>query len=331
MTTTTTRTQGPPAGAPAGLGPPQQHGVPPFLLKTLITAVVGGFTYALTNATEQPEVWKLTASIFLGGAAMIIQYMIDFERRLGAVEHSLTVHNGEMKELVAEGFAKINQATELFGLVEGSALRADGVTRLVRNATAVGSEGPDIMKAFAQAEVHRLATLMADLNQKHADYDGEDHDWIVTLTQCATATIDATSTSVDDDFWPTELGQRYLRAQRDAIREHGVRIRRLFIVNTPREVDEELLQVVEHQKGLGIEVRVLALSELPPTAGIDTTNDFIVFDGELSYEVEPDLTGINAKTTLELREDRVARRVRRFKELWRAGEEEPDADPDPGD
>ncbi|MCC3654562.1 MULTISPECIES: DUF6879 family protein [Streptomyces] len=313
-------------GAPAALGPPQQAGIPPFLLKTVITALIGGFTYALTNAVDQPEVWKLTVSVFVAGAAMIVQYMVDFERRLGAVEHSLTRHNTEMKELVAEGFAKINHATELFGLVEGSALRADGVTRLVRNATMVGSEGPEIMKAFAQAEVTRLGTLMANLHQKHADYDGEDHDWIVTLTQCASRTIDATSTSVDHDFWPTELGQRYLRAQRDAIHEHGVSIRRLFIVNTPQEIDEELLQLVEHQKGLGIEVRVLALSELPPTAGIDTTNDFIVFDHSLSYEVEPDLRGMNAKTTLDLRDDRVARRVKRFEELWKAGEEEPEPD-----
>ncbi|KAF4409980.1 MULTISPECIES: DUF6879 family protein [Streptomyces] len=311
------------AGAPAA----QPAGVPPFLLKTLITAVIGGFTYVMTNATDQPEVWKLTASIFVGGAAMIIQFMVDFERRLGGVESSLSVHNSEMKDLVAEGFAKINHATELFGLVEGSALRSDGVTRLVRSATVVGSEGPEIMKAFAQSEVNRLATLMANLHQKHADYDGEDHDWIVSLTQCATDTIDATSTSVDHDFWPTELGQRYLRAQRDAIRSRGVRIRRLFIVDTPEEIDDDLGQLVEHQQSLGIQVRVLALSQLPPIAGIDITNDFILFDQSLSYEVEPDLRGMNAKTTMDLREDRVARRIKRFEELWDAG----DAEPEPGD
>ncbi|MEU2157936.1 DUF6879 family protein [Streptomyces sp. NPDC019396] len=313
-------------GTSDSLARPQGGGIPPFLLKTLITVVIGGFTYALTNATDQPEVWKLTASIFLGGAAMIIQYMVDFERRLGAVESSLTVHNSEMKGLVAEGFAKINQATELFGLVEGSALRPDGVTRLVRNATSVGSDGPPIIRAFAQAEINRLATLMANLNQQHTDYDGEDHDWIVSLTQCASGSIDATSTSVDHDFWPSELGQRYLRAQRDAIRSRGVRIRRLFIVNTPDQIDRALEKLVERQQSLGIHVRVLALSQLPPEAGIDTTNDFIVFDDSLSYEVEPDLQGMNAKTTLDLREDRVARRVKRFEELWEAGDGDPEGE-----
>ncbi|NBM18399.1 DUF6879 family protein [Streptomyces sp. GC420] len=316
----------PGASAPGATGTGEPAGVPPFLLKTLITAVVGGLTYALTNVTDQPEVWKLTASIFLGGAAMIIQYMIDFERRLGGVERSLAGHNAEMKGLVAEGFAKINEATELFGLMEGSAVRPAMVTRLVRSATEVGLEAPEIVKSFAQAEVNRLATVMANLTQKHADYDGEDHDWIVTLTQCAMESIDATSTSVDHDFWPTELGQRYLRAQRDAIHVRGVRIRRLFIVNRPDDIDENLERMAEHQQSLGIDVRILALSQLPPILKMDTTNDFIVFDQSLSYEVEPDLQGVNSKTIMDLREDRVARRIKRFEELWEAQDDGADGE-----
>lgn len=45
---------------------PGPLGIPPFLLKSLITAFIGGTAYLLTNITDQPEVWKLTASIFLG-------------------------------------------------------------------------------------------------------------------------------------------------------------------------------------------------------------------------------------------------------------------------
>lgn len=146
--------------------------IPPVLFKTLVTALVGGATYLLTNITNQPEVWKLTASIFLGGAALIIQYMTDFERRLGSVEESLAEHNAEMKELVARGFARINEVTELFGLVDRSALPPDGVTRLVRSATQVGSSAPAIMQAFAREEVHRLTDLMENLNQKLVDYEG---------------------------------------------------------------------------------------------------------------------------------------------------------------
>jgi hypothetical protein len=294
-------------------------GIPPILLKTLVTALVGGGTYLLTDATDQPEVWKLTATIFLGGAALIIQYMVDFEKRLWAVEHSLSEHSAEMKELVANGFARINEVTHLFGLVDRSALAPDGITRLVRSATQVASSTPTIMQAFSRAEISRLTTLMEDINQKLVDYEGEDHDWIVTLTSCASMTIDATSTSVDRDFWPSELGQRYLRAQRDAITKRQVRIRRLFIVTTPDQNSSELEQLCDDQQSLGIEVRVLALSELSPIARMDETNDFIVFDESLSYEIGSDLRGVNTKTIMDLRPDRVTKRAQRFEALWEAG------------
>jgi hypothetical protein len=293
--------------------------MPPILLKTILTALVGSATYLLTDATHQPEVWKLTTTIFLGGAALIIQFMIDFERRLGAVEETLTTHNSEMKELVARGFARINEVTELFGLVDRSALPPDGVTRLVRTATRVGSSAPSIMQSFAREEIAKLTDLMENLDQKLVDYEGEDHDWIVTLTQCATMTIDATSTSVDRGFWPSELGQRYLRAQRDAIKERRVRVRRLFIVESATERTPELTQLCDDQASLGIEVRLLVLSELAPIARMDETNDFIVFDEALSYEIRPDLRGVNTKTVMDLRAERVTKRVQRFASLWDAG------------
>lgn len=294
--------------------------VPPVLFKTLVTALVGGVTYVLTDVTNQPEVWKLTATIFLGGAALIIQYMTDFERRLTSVEESLATHNAEMKELVANGFARINEVTELFVMVDRSALPPERVTRLIRSATKVGSGAPVIMQAFARQEVDRLTSLMENLNQKLVDYEGEDHDWIVTLTGCASRTIDATSTAVDRDFWPSELGQRYLRAQRDAIEHHGVQIRRLFIVEKPEDNTLELGQLCDDQQSLGIEVRVLALSDLSPIARMDETNDFIVFDEALSYEIGSDLRGVNTKTLMDLRADRVAKRVQRFRTLWEAGQ-----------
>jgi hypothetical protein len=294
--------------------------VPPILLKTLITALVGGAGYLVTDVTDQPEVWKLTASIFLGGAALIIQYMTDFESRLGSVEQTLASHNAEMRKLVANGFARINEVTELFGLVDRSALPPDGVARLIRSATLVGSNAPVIMQAFAREEIRKLTDLMENINQKLVDYEGEDHEWIVTLTDCAALTIDATSTSVDRNFWPSELGQRYLRAQRDAIDRQHVRIRRLFIIKEPEDNTLQLGQLCDDQQSLGIEVRVLALSELTPIARMDETNDFIVFDESLSYEIVSDLRGVNTKTIMDLRADRVAKRVQRFKTLWEAGQ-----------
>ncbi|WUH95282.1 hypothetical protein OG900_37415 [Streptomyces sp. NBC_00433] len=299
--------------------------VPRILPKTLITALVGGASYLVAGVTDQPEARKLTASILLGGAALVIQYMADFESRLGSVERTLASHNLEMKELVADTFARINEATELFDLVDRSALPPDGVGRLVRNATHVGSDAPAIMRAFAREKISRLTDLMENLNQRLVDYEGEDHDWILALTGCAATTIDAVSTSNDRDFWPSESGQRYLRAQRDAINHQGVRIRRLFIIDEPEDNTPELGQLCDDQQSLGIEVRVLALSELSPIARMDETNDFIVFDESVSYEsvsyeVGSDLRGPNTRTVMDLRSDRVAKRVQRFRTLWEAGQ-----------
>lgn len=284
-------------------GQPTPHGaavaypaplrVPPFLLKTLVTTVAGGATYALTNIANQPEVWKLTASIFLGGAVLIIQYMVDFERRLGSVENTLSVHNSEMKDLVHDGFARINEVTELFGLVDRSALQTEKVTKLLLSATQAGSAAPPIMQSFITRQISGLTDLMEALSRKLVDYEGEDHDWIVALTQCASSTIDATSTPVDRDFWGSELGQRYLRAQRDAIKERQVRIRRLFIVRKPEDNGPELGQLCDDQQSLGIEVRVLVLSELSPIVRMDETDDFIVFDDSMSYEIGADLREVN--------------------------------------
>ncbi len=55
-------------------------------------------------------------------------------------------------------------------------------------------------------------------------------------------------------------------------------------------------------------------------------NDFIVFDGELSYETEPDVEVMPAKTTLKMTREHVAERINRFTVLWEATEP---ADPEP--
>jgi hypothetical protein len=75
--------------------------------------------------------------------------------------------------------------------------------------------------------------------------------------------MDATSTSVDGDLWPTEPGRRYLMAQRETIARRHVRIRRLFIVDAPEQNGLELQRLRDDQENLGIQVRVLAA----PTCG----------------------------------------------------------------
>lgn len=300
--------------------------VTPILWKFLSSIMVGGVVYLITEVSNpgDNQLWKITISVLATGTVMILQFIVKFERRLEAVEAGQQHSAASMENLVTKGFTQINEATALFGLVESSALRADAVTQLVRNATEISTDGPSLVYDFAQAQISTLATLLKELNSGEATFHGEDHEWLVSLTCCASQSMDATSTSVDQDLWPTEFGRRYLLAQRDAM-QRGVRVRRLFIVARPEEIDDQLKQRCDRHRDLGIDVRVVAISALPPTAQLDPMNDFIVFDKEVSYEVSQDLGSQDAHPVIEWtrivrRPDHVARRVHRFNDLWDAGQ-----------
>ncbi|MEU3979109.1 DUF6879 family protein [Streptomyces sp. NPDC026672] len=285
--------------------------------RALVTVIVGGGAYLVAGAFDQPVAWRVTLAVVVGGVALIVQFMLDFDQRIGALGEDLRRDREETRELVDDSFTRISQATELFGQVETSALRADGVVRLVNSATNVDSSAPGIVRVFAQEEVRRLTDLLENMSRNVVDREGEDHEWIVTLTRCTVATINAVSTSIDRDFWDGETGRRYLSAQREAIQTRGVRIRRVFLVAAPADVDEVLERQFENQQSLGIDVRVLVLDSVPSSVRLDVTRDFVVFDEQLSYEVVFDLQGINA-TTLNFLTERVEQRVKRFSELWEA-------------
>ncbi|MCF2528479.1 DUF6879 family protein [Yinghuangia soli] len=301
-------------------------------MKAVLAVVFGGIAYSVTELTGQEEVWQLTITIFIGGATLIVQYMVDFERRLGEVglaveQHAdgMTTswghHTAGMEILVETGFARVSEATKFFGEVSGSALPTEALTDLVRSATAIGGDEPDIIYAFAEAELRRVTQLLRDLKTDHVDYAGEDHDWLLTLTDVTRATIDATSTSVDYEFWTTELGRRYLVAQRKAILR-GVRVRRLFIVADDAEAQDASVQErCRRHAELGVEVRVATTSTFPETARIDTMIDFIVFDGEATYEVRPELSAqpVIDTTRMVWRSERVAQCIHRFNDLWAVG------------
>jgi hypothetical protein len=300
----------------------QAQGIPTVVWKIIVTSAVGALAYFITNVTDQPEIWRLTVSVFIGGATLIVQYLTDFERRLETVEKAFEQHTTAMREVVENGFEQINEATRFFGLVERSPVPTRAVTELVHHVTQLETGSQDIIHSFAEAEISRLAVLLKDLKADQVEYEGEDHDWIVTLTHCATATIDATSTSVDSGLWTSELGRRYLAAQRAAI-DRGVHVRRLFIVDRPEQIDDDIKELRRSHEVLGVEARVVAISAVPLPVRLDPTNDFIVFDHAVSYEVSPDLVSSDqpliASTRLVLRGERVARRTRRFNDLWAVG------------
>ena len=48
-----------------------------ILIKIVVTAIAGGLTYLITNATHQPQIWQLTMSIFVAGLILVVQFLIE--------------------------------------------------------------------------------------------------------------------------------------------------------------------------------------------------------------------------------------------------------------
>jgi hypothetical protein len=274
--------------------------MPKLFWRILITAGAAIGTFLLTSilSEDDGDIWQWVASIVIGSATLIVQYLIDF---------------GERFEKVDRRFAEIIAATELFSQVDGSVLRSDEVTRLVLGYTKVREQGGDIVQAFAEKELGRLAKMMEGLGSGRADCPGENHEWLIDITDCVKMTLDATSTSVDREFWTSGPADRYLTAQEKAIKRRGVEIRRLFVVRDPDEVTPELRGLCEDQRRRGIDVRIVVRSLMESNSRV---SDFIVFDGELCYETKPDQESNPDGTLLSAELDHIEDHVNQFNDLW---------------
>ncbi|MDQ3578778.1 MAG: phosphatidylserine/phosphatidylglycerophosphate/cardiolipin synthase family protein [Actinomycetota bacterium] len=270
------------------------HGTRSFLRKLVITASVGALSFPLTNMLFDALEAQVAMTVGVGAVTLIIQLLIDVERRLSSAEAQHEENTAAIRQIVNEGFTRINEATDLFGRAAAAGIRHDTVIDLLRNAAKIDPDAPPLVSAFAQAEVSRTARFLRELADNEATYSGEDRDWLLALTRCATLSVDAISltavdaggTSFDGGFWASDLGRRYLDQQREAVGRH-VRVRRVFVVEyaDPTE-DPNLLRVLKAQAALGVQVRVLRPVDVPASLR-SYLYDFILFDDELSYEVPP--------------------------------------------
>ncbi|MFE4048170.1 DUF6879 family protein [Streptomyces sp. YIM B13518] len=286
--------------------------------KVLISLAAGGLTSVIAEVASSETKWQIGVGIFVAGCILVLQLLGDLINQVRDFKAVLPEHNAQTQETVVRSFARISEATKFYSEMEQ--LPSDGVAALATSAAEVSSKGPDIMRRFAEELVRRLAVDMEALKSGSVDCVGENHDWLLTLTNCATDSIDTTSTLslVDRDFWNSGPADRYLQAQREAI-ARGVTVRRLFLVDDPADLNDDLRQLGEEQRALGVETRVLIRTRLPRSVRRGLVDEFIVFDKATCYEIEQDQLHVNTSTRVRAHEDYVRPRIQRFAELWDVG------------
>jgi hypothetical protein len=303
------------------------------LRKSTVSVIVGGLTWLVANLTGQQKEWGLLFSAFVGAVVLMVQFLIDFERRITMMESSISAHHVEIESIVQRRFTEISEIAELFSLVEASAMRTDVVVQFLRNAVAIG-ESPRLRYEFAHAEIGRMSEFLRELESGHATYFGEDRDWLLGLTREAEKSIDAISLpSVDggvhgfaEGFWESDLGHRYLECQREAVDRRGVHVRRILVLEREnRRAAENVSALCALHATYGIEVRTLHPDAIP--LGVSRALlDIIIFDDVVGYEVTPGAhAGENmpptiVNTRLVLRQDVVRAHRVHFDELWEAAD-----------
>ncbi|RSO09968.1 hypothetical protein DMH26_00200 [Streptomyces sp. WAC 05379] len=293
----------------------------PLVLRTLITVVVSTVAYGLIDLINlsQDTLEKLGVSIGVGCLTLIVQYMVVFERRLAMTETDQQTRARELHD-------HFHQLSENAGLLSGldqAGMNAGDARRLIKSASLVGLQGPEILKAFARAEIESLASVITDLTGMTAHWQQDNNECLIRLTGCAQLTIDATSSSVDRPFWDTDPAEYYLDAQVEAMRDRAVTIRRLFMITADEESNPafmlRLIELCEKQRDLGIKVRCIVVSPQQHTRV--TARDIVIFDDALYVEFDPDFQQRNLRTRLDADGRRVNGQVRHFNELWQAATE----------
>jgi hypothetical protein len=287
--------------------------------KVLFTILAGAFVYLLTNVTRQPPVWQLTMSIFVGGIVLVVQILIE---------------TAEESRRTARIVVQMDEVAALFTRTDEELGRS--IAQFVRTATRIdGTEG--LRLRFANLQIRRMTTLFDGLERGSVEYEGEDRDWLLGLTETAMETIDAISTASfrkgrtfvdEEDLWTSDLGMRYLTGQRKAV-DRGVKIRRLFLLDEDPEAGSEAnlemtVRLLEPHKKIGIETRVIRSSNLDFLVQANLA-DFVLFDDKISYELEPapsmgSVRPVIARSMLVVDGDRVHERRGRFESLWANGE-----------
>jgi hypothetical protein len=194
-----------------------------------------------------------------------------------------------------------------------------------------------LLGRVARREIGRVTSFMRQLPPGgEIIYDGEDREWLLALAQEVQHSIEAISLSMMDvmahgvhgGLWRSDLGVRYLELQRQAI-DRGVSIRRVFVFDDEdRARDEISLRIVQTQRDVGIDVRILDFQLIPEWLR-GMIFEYVLFDEEVSYELTPGTAfnynrcgPISFRTSLVPALSRVKDMKVRFDQLWAAADPE---------
>jgi hypothetical protein len=291
-------------------------------LVTLVAAKIGGM--------QVPNSLELAAVVAFGVA--LVLFIVDTQIRILAVGDRVTagfadteVRISAIGDRVTTGFTQTGRLAELSGMMERSSLGPTLLTDFLKTASRVDGQVNPLLQRLAQREVERVALFLRQLPVGiEINYDGEDRDWMLGLTREARTSINAISLStvdagvlgLDGGLWTSDLGQRYLELQREAV-IRKVRIRRIFVVEHEHEEmvqDESFLRITAMQRDIGVEVRMLD-HKLIPDWMRSMIFDFIVFDGAVSYETTPTTSFTSGQTRPAVLRTRLAPQPKRVQEL----------------
>ncbi len=259
------------------------------------------------------------AVVFLG--FLLVFFLIDVTSRFDSVHEHLSA-----------GFAKIDRSARLFEYMEQSAISTPVLTEFLEATAHAGPGVRPLLQRLARREIERVTEFVQQLPVGNViNYEGEDREWLLGLTAESQVSIDAISLSTvdaglvgfDGGLWTSDLGSRYLELQREAISRH-VAIRRIFVFEKADLVrDEIFLTIIQAQRDLGIDVRMLDQKLIPEWLR-PMIFDFIIFDRAVSYEMTP-ATSFNVRpafvrTVLAPKQDRIDDLQGKFEELWLAAD-----------
>jgi hypothetical protein len=290
--------------------------------------VVGALSFPVTNVFFSSTGQQLAMSAAVGAVILIVQFLIEVDHRLGTLENRQVESTHATGELVAKGFRNVNEATRLFGDVESLGIKDDAITQMIDNAAQIDPMKSPLVSRFVLLEMGNMTNFLHGITNEHLSYPGEDRNWLLSLAESATESIDAVSLPAVDaggevfhgGFWDSDLGRRYLRLQHAAVRR-GVRVRRVFVIERPElATDPDVLRTCREQATLGLDIRLLSSSSGMPKPM--TSYDFILFDDQVSYEVTPGTPSEDGavpmilQTQLVLTEKDVAERRATYVHLW---------------